>query len=35
VRSFDPCLPCCVHQYVGNGRVLSQRHSPTFGIQAL
>jgi hydrogenase large subunit len=35
VRSFDPCLPCGVHQYLGNGKVLSQRHSPTFGIQAL
>ncbi len=28
VRSFDPCLPCGVHMYLGNGRVLEQRHSP-------
>jgi hydrogenase large subunit len=30
VRSFDPCLPCGVHMYVG-GRLIEQRHSPTFG----
>ena len=29
VRSFDPCLPCGVHMYLGNGRVLEKRHSPT------
>ncbi len=29
VRSFDPCLPCGVHMYLGNGKVLEQRHSPT------
>jgi hydrogenase large subunit len=29
VRSFDPCLPCGVHMYLGAGRVLEQRHSPT------
>ncbi|HEX3526622.1 MAG TPA: nickel-dependent hydrogenase large subunit [Thermoanaerobaculia bacterium] len=28
VRSFDPCLPCGVHMYLGNGKVLEQRHSP-------
>jgi hydrogenase large subunit len=28
VRSFDPCLPCGVHMYVG-GKVLERRHSPT------
>ncbi len=33
VRSFDPCLPCGVHMYLGNGRVLEQRHSPMFGAQ--
>ena len=22
VRSFDPCLPCGVHMYLGNGKVL-------------
>ncbi len=31
VRSFDPCLPCGVHMYLGNGKVLKVRHSPTFG----
>ena len=31
VRSFDPCLPCGVHMYVGDGRVIEVRHSPTFG----
>ena len=29
VRSFDPCLPCGVHMYLGNGKVLEKRHSPT------
>jgi hydrogenase large subunit len=33
VRSFDPCLPCGVHMYLGNGKVLERHHSPTFGIQ--
>ncbi|HWQ32026.1 MAG TPA: nickel-dependent hydrogenase large subunit [Blastocatellia bacterium] len=32
VRSFDPCLPCGVHMYLGNGRVLETRHSPMFGM---
>jgi hydrogenase large subunit len=32
VRSFDPCLPCGVHMYLGNGKVLETRHSPMFGI---
>jgi hydrogenase large subunit len=31
VRSFDPCLPCGVHMYLGNGKVLEQHHSPFFG----
>jgi hydrogenase large subunit len=31
VRSFDPCLPCGVHMYLGDGKVLETRHSPTFG----
>jgi hydrogenase large subunit len=31
VRSFDPCLPCGVHMYLGNGRVLERQHSPMFG----
>jgi hydrogenase large subunit len=29
VRSFDPCLPCGVHMYLGKGRVLKKLHSPT------
>jgi hydrogenase large subunit len=29
VRSFDPCLPCGVHMYLGNGRVIETTHSPT------
>jgi hydrogenase large subunit len=31
VRSFDPCLPCGVHMYVGGGRTVQTRHSPMFG----
>ena len=31
VRSFDPCLPCGVHMYLGKGKVLKQKHSPMFG----
>jgi hydrogenase large subunit len=33
VRSFDPCLPCGVHMYVGGGKVLKTYHSPMFGVQ--
>jgi hydrogenase large subunit len=33
VRSFDPCLPCGVHMYLGNGKTLEVRHSPMFGVQ--
>jgi hydrogenase large subunit len=33
VRSFDPCLPCGVHMYLGNGKVLQTNHSPMFGMQ--
>ena len=33
VRSFDPCLPCGVHMYVGNGKTIETRHSPIFGVQ--
>jgi hydrogenase large subunit len=29
VRSFDPCLPCGVHMYLGNGKTIETRHSPT------
>jgi hydrogenase large subunit len=32
VRSFDPCLPCGVHMYVGGGKVLKTYHSPMFGL---
>jgi hydrogenase large subunit len=28
VRSFDPCLPCGVHMYMGNGKSLDRVHSP-------
>ncbi|MGH3748217.1 MAG: nickel-dependent hydrogenase large subunit, partial [Micromonosporaceae bacterium] len=31
VRSFDPCLPCGVHMYLGDGKVLKTVHSPTLG----
>jgi hydrogenase large subunit len=34
VRSFDPCLPCGVHMYLGNGKVLETHHSPMFGQHA-
>ncbi len=31
VRSFDPCMPCGVHMYLGDGRTLEVSHVPTFG----
>jgi hydrogenase large subunit len=31
VRSFDPCLPCGVHMYLGGGKTLKRVHSPMFG----
>jgi hydrogenase large subunit len=31
VRSFDPCLPCGVHMYLGGGREINTVHSPMFG----
>jgi hydrogenase large subunit len=31
VRSFDPCLPCGVHMYLGKGKTIRQVHSPMFG----
>ncbi|MEV6739696.1 nickel-dependent hydrogenase large subunit [Streptomyces sp. NPDC051104] len=31
VRSFDPCLPCGVHMYLGKGNTLTKMHSPMFG----
>jgi len=33
VRSFDPCLPCGVHMYLGNGKTLEKLHSPTMGFE--
>ncbi|NEA51569.1 nickel-dependent hydrogenase large subunit [Streptomyces sp. SID10815] len=33
VRSFDPCLPCGVHMYLGNGKTLTTTHTPTYGSQ--
>ena len=35
VRSFDPCLPCGVHMYLGNGKELQVRHVPANGAQPL
>jgi hydrogenase large subunit len=32
VRSFDPCLPCGVHMYLGEGRTLKKVHSPTAAV---
>jgi hydrogenase large subunit len=32
VRSFDPCLPCGVHMYLGKGKTLKRVHSPTAGL---
>jgi hydrogenase large subunit len=32
VRSFDPCLPCGVHMYLGDGKEIQVNHSPTLGI---
>jgi hydrogenase large subunit len=31
VRSFDPCLPCGVHMYLGKGRELKLQHIPMYG----
>ncbi len=31
VRSFDPCLPCGVHMYTGEGKLLDRQHTPTLG----
>ena len=28
VRSFDPCLPCGVHMYLGEGKTVETIHSP-------
>jgi hydrogenase large subunit len=32
VRSFDPCLPCGVHMFTGEGTLLELRHVPMFGL---
>ncbi len=32
VRSFDPCLPCGVHMFLGKGKLLSAQHSPMLGL---
>jgi hydrogenase large subunit len=34
VRSFDPCLPCGVHMYLGPGKELQVHHAPMFGTHA-
>jgi hydrogenase large subunit len=33
VRSFDPCLPCGVHMYNGETKLLDAQHMPMFGAQ--
>ena len=33
VRSFDPCLPCGVHMYTGNGGSVKQSHSPMVAVK--
>jgi hydrogenase large subunit len=33
VRSFDPCLPCGVHMYTGNGSSVQQTHSPAVAVK--
>ncbi len=33
VRSFDPCLPCGVHMYTGNGGEVKQMHSPSMPVK--
>ncbi len=31
VRSMDPCLPCGVHQFLGDGKFVEHLHSPSGG----
>lgn len=31
VRSFDPCLPCGVHMFTGEGKLREVHHVPMFG----
>ncbi|MER7244140.1 nickel-dependent hydrogenase large subunit [Kribbella sp. NPDC000426] len=33
VRSFDPCLPCGVHMFVGNGHEKTHLHSPSIAVK--
>ena len=33
VRSFDPCLPCGVHMFTGDGGVTRQLHSPGVAVR--
>ena len=33
VRSFDPCLPCGVHLYLGPGKVRKLHHGPTLDLR--
>jgi hydrogenase large subunit len=33
VRSFDPCLPCGVHLYTGQGGEVRQQHSPGMAVR--
>ena len=33
IRSFDPCLPCGVHMYLGGGKVRQAHHGPTLGVR--
>ena len=33
VRSFDPCLPCGVHMYIGGGKVVEQLHAPSMPVK--
>ncbi|MDG3005444.1 nickel-dependent hydrogenase large subunit [Paludisphaera mucosa] len=35
VRSFDPCMPCGVHMYLGGGKEIQVRHAPAFGAQSV
>jgi hydrogenase large subunit len=34
VRSFDPCLPCGVHMYLGEGKTVRKMHTPTSAASA-
>jgi hydrogenase large subunit len=28
LRSFDPCLPCSIHIYLDNGKIIKNMHTP-------